>query len=114
MIRSDLHGPVDDLLKCRWLSGLLVPEQLMADVMPFNITVAGEHSKGRRIGCQLIIGICKIGIFFVIQGQHLVQLTADFIFDFRVEFIEEGGIACSAFTEDEEDCALNVVALFQT
>jgi len=89
--------------------------EFAGDVNVLDGAVAGEDAEGGGVGRKLVIGIAEVGGVSVgiVEVVHGIELALHLVLDLGIDFIEEGDLFAGLFTENEEDCSLDVVASFE-
>ncbi len=92
VIAGDPDGVLDHAFKWVLHAGLPWPVEFPHDVDVLDLAVLCQHPEGSGIGGELVVGICKVRVVFVVEGEHGIELPPHLILDFRSDLVEEGGI----------------------
>ena len=117
VVARDLDAAVDDLLEARLLdvtaasAVVLRPEELVPDVLPVERLELGQHAERGGVSGELVVGVAEVRLAAFVERAHRVDLTADLVLHHRVDLVEESVFFAQALAENEEDGALDVVAL---
>lgn len=79
VIAGDRYGLIDNFLDLGFVAAFLSRfGEFVGDVDVFNVFVLGQHAQSGSVGGKLVVGVAKVGVFFVFEYQHGVELTFDF------------------------------------
>lgn len=66
--------------------------QLVGDVDVLDAFVLGQDSERCGIGGELVISIGEVGVLFVVQSEHGLELFLDLDLDLGDDLIQEGDV----------------------
>ena len=114
VVGGDLDGLLDEGGDGRSLAGDSGAGQLALDVDVLDPAVLREDAEGGGVGGELVVGVAEVGVGLVlVERLHGVELALDLVLDLVDHLVGVGRVRARALAEDEEDGALDVVALLE-
>jgi len=116
VVAGDADGVGDrSFERGRFLAPGAGAREFAGDVDVLDSAVAGEDAEGGGVGSKLVIGIAEVGGVGVgiVEGVHGIELALHLVLDLGIDLIEKGDLFAGLLAENEEDGALDVVALLK-